>query len=175
MTVVIRKYQEVDIEERYNAIRDSLNDLSKWFAWCHPAYMPEENRAWFVDYEQRWKNGNEFSFKISEGTSRTQLGECRINHINRLHKFANISYWVRSGYEGRGIATSAVLQTARFGFTELGVHRLEIFMSLRNAASRKVAEKVGATMEGTLRNRIDLRGRVEDAVLYSLIPDDVLD
>jgi len=174
LSVCIQKYCIEDIDERYRAIKDTIDGLSSWYSWCHPDYSEQDNIAWMDGYEKRWRDGEEYSFKITDGNSPTQLGECRLNHINRLHKFCNISYWTRSGYEGRGIATEAVRQAARFGFTDLGLNRLEIFMSLRNVASRKVAEHVGAHREGILRNRIDLRGEIEDAVLYSLIPGDIL-
>jgi RimJ/RimL family protein N-acetyltransferase len=36
-----------------------------------------------------------------------------------------------------------------------------------------VAEKVGAVREGVLRNRLMLHGTIHDAVIFSLIPDDL--
>jgi RimJ/RimL family protein N-acetyltransferase len=45
-------------------------------------------------------------------------------------------------------------------------------MATANAASQRVAEKLGATREGVLRNRILIHDQVHDAVMFSLIPSD---
>jgi RimJ/RimL family protein N-acetyltransferase len=63
---------------------------------------------------------------------------------------ANVGYWVRTSRTGQGIATAAVRLVARFGFEDLGLRRLELLIAVHNVASRRVAEKVGATLEGVL-------------------------
>jgi RimJ/RimL family protein N-acetyltransferase len=55
----------------------------------------------------------------------------------------------------------------------LGAHRLEWLAGVGNEGSRAVAGKVGFTMEGTLRARMDLRGEKIDAWLGSLLPSDL--
>jgi RimJ/RimL family protein N-acetyltransferase len=42
-----------------------------------------------------------------------------------------------------------------------------------NVASQQVAEKAGFTREATLRSYIELKGRRRDAVMFSLLPDDL--
>ena len=38
----------------------------------------------------------------------------------------------------------------QFAFEDLGLRRLELLIAVENLASRRVAEKVGATLEGVL-------------------------
>ena len=45
--------------------------------------------------------------------------------------------------------------------------------AIDNAPSRRVAEKAGAKVEGILRNRVTLNGRLHDAVMHSLVPGDL--
>jgi len=61
---------------------------------------------------------------------------------------------------------------AYFGFRNLDLNRLEILIAVDNRASQRVAEKVGAVREGVLRNRLVVRDKVHDAVMFSLIPSD---
>ena len=82
-------------------------------------------------------------------------------------------YWVRTRHIGRGIAPAAVKLLARFAFDQLSLNRVEIVVALENAKSRRVAEKVGARQEGILRKRIAVRGTVHDAVMYSLVAEDL--
>jgi RimJ/RimL family protein N-acetyltransferase len=59
---------------------------------------------------------------------------------------------------------------ADFGFKELKLNRIETLVAVDNLASQRVAAKVGAVREGILRNRLLLRGKIHDAVMFSLIP-----
>ncbi|HKI74195.1 MAG TPA: GNAT family protein, partial [Pseudomonadales bacterium] len=67
--------------------------------------------------------------------------------------------------------TEATVALAQFGFDYLRLLRIEIVMSVRNTASRRVAEKAGGQFEGILANRLYLHGEAHDARLYSLTPD----
>ena len=60
---------------------------------------------------------------------------------------------------------------AEFGFTELGLTRLEIVVAEGNHASRGLAEKLNATFEAIAQNRLILRGRPIAAAVYSLLPN----
>jgi RimJ/RimL family protein N-acetyltransferase len=84
-----------------------------------------------------------------------------------------MAYWVRSSQIGRGLATAAVKLLAGFGFDELGLNRLEIVVAKGNFPSQRVAEKAGALREGELRRRIQVRDRIFDVVMFSLIPTDM--
>ena len=100
---------------------------------------------------------------------------CRrlLNNINRGDRFANLAYWVRSSWTSRGVATASSRLIAGFGFDHLGLNRVEIVVAKENLASIRVAEKAGAKREGELRSRITVRDSVYDAVLFSLIPQDL--
>ncbi|HYE66449.1 MAG TPA: GNAT family protein, partial [Pyrinomonadaceae bacterium] len=60
-----------------------------------------------------------------------------------------------------------------FGLEELGLQRIEIVVAVDNWASQRVAEKVGATREGILRKRLLIHGRPQDALMYSLVAEDL--
>jgi ribosomal-protein-serine acetyltransferase len=90
-----------------------------------------------------------------------------------MDKCANLGYWVRTGYTGRGVATTATLLLAKWGFEVLELKRIEIVVAVGNDRSLRVAEKVGAKREGILRNRITGRDKVHDAVMHSLIPGEI--
>jgi len=61
----------------------------------------------------------------------------------------------------------------RFAFNELRLNRVEITVAVDNQASLRVVEKVGATKEGILRNRLTKNDAPCDAVMFSLIPQDL--
>jgi RimJ/RimL family protein N-acetyltransferase len=133
----------------------------------------EHFRPWMESREQAWENGDEFDFVVYDDQDVSPLGVCGFNSVNRIHNFANLGYWVRTSRTGQGVASAATRLVAEFGFSQLGFTRLEIVAAAGNMASQRVAEKVGATKEGIERNRYIVHGKIHDAVMYSLIPDDL--
>src|SRR5262249_54075409 len=119
-----------------------------------------------------WADNGDREFGIFSAGSGEVLGCVGVNQINRVHMIGNLGYWVRTTREGRGIATAAAALVARFAFAELALARLEIVIEPHNAASRRVAEKLGAQFECIARHRMLWRDGPRDAAVYSLLPSD---
>ena len=171
--ILLRPNRQNDIDRLYEAVRESIAEVSLWMAWCHPDYSPEESRDWVESRADAWEHGTEYDFVITDSSDGLFLGGCGLNKIDLDHRRANLGYWVRSGRTRRGVATMATRLLARFGFEQLGLNRIEIVTAVGNQASRRVAEKAGATQEGILRNRFIVRDNIYDAVMFSLIPGDL--
>jgi RimJ/RimL family protein N-acetyltransferase len=85
-----------------------------------------------------------------------------------------IGYWVAADSRGHGICTRALCVVSRFALEELQLRRLELLTDPDNAASQRVAEKVGFQREGVLRAHLPHRdGRVRDGVMFSLLPGEL--
>lgn len=166
--VRIRPYRADDAPRLYEAARESVGDVFPWLAWCHPQYRLEEAAAWAASREDLARQSLEYHFVIA-GEGDRFLGGCGINQINRVHRFGNLGYWVRSSATGRGVAVSAVALAADFAFRNTDLLRLEIVCAVGNRRSQRVAERAGAQREGVLRDRLLLHGAPHDAVMYSLV------
>lgn len=171
-TISLRPHVAGDAEEIYEAVRESIRELQAWMPWCHPDYAIEETREWLAAREEARSKGTEYDFRISDARSGEYLGGVGINQISG-HRAANLGYWIRSRATGRGVATRAARLVARFGFEELGLIRIEIVAAVGNLASRRVAEKVGAVREGVMRKGLLVHGVEHDAVLTSLVVEDI--
>ncbi len=169
----IRQFCLEDAPAHYAAVRESIRELSAWMAWCHAGYSLTEARAFVSDCAAAWHRDERYSFVIFDRKDGAFLGSVGLSCVNRAHRFANLGYWVRTSRAAQGAASAATLLAARFGLEELGLQRLELVVPVDNVASQRVAEKVGAKQEGILRNRIILRGKSHDAVLYSLVAEDL--
>ncbi len=171
--VIVRPYREEDAGTLYEAVRESIAEVSPWLAWCHENYSIEESRE-FITSRGIASQGDEwYSFAIFAREDGRFLGGVGLNFMNRVHQMGNLGYWVRTGAVGSGVATSATRLAARFGFEQLGLHRIEIVSAVNNIASQRVAEKAGAVREGLVRKRLLIRGESHDALLFSLIPGDL--
>lgn len=171
--IAIRPYQAADIPRLYEAVRESISELSPWLPWCTLAYSLQDSADFVQNCPANWEEDEHYSFVIEERATGRFLGGVGLNFINRPHCFANLGYWVRNSATGHGYASAAVRLAAGFGFQELGFSRLEILAAVGNVASQHVADKAGARREGILRKRLQLHGQATDAVLFSLVAEDL--
>ena len=172
-SILIRPYREEDIPLVFEAVRESIPELSRWLTWCHPDYSKQDCAAFVLSCEGAWNKREEFSFAVVESATGRFLGGAGLNLLNYAHGFANLGYWVRSSCTRCGIATAAVRVTARFGFGELNLNHIQILAATGNTGSQRVAEKAGARRDCVLRQRLVHRENVLDAVLFSMIPEDL--
>lgn len=166
----IRPLRRHDADALHAAILESAATVGKWLPWCHAAYSLAEAGQWLDAGERELRSGAAYSMGIFSEDGGLFIGSIRINGINREHNFAQVGYWVRQSQQGQGIAPRALGMVARYGFRVLGLTRLEIVIQEDNHASRRVAEKAGATFDGLLKNRLVVRGAPHTAAMYSLTP-----
>src|SRR6185437_5883494 len=122
--ISLRRYQVADIPLLYEAVRESISDISPWMPWCHSDYSMEDSKAWVISRDEAWVNEVELSFVITDAQTGAFLGAVGLNQFNRDHQFANLGYWVRRSRARGGAATTATLLTARFGLRTLGLQRI---------------------------------------------------
>lgn len=168
MHLAIRPYVVEDAPALWAAARESQPAVFRWLEWCHPGYSLADAEWWCNSRAALTAAGQEYSFVIC-GPDGGFLGGCGLNQINRVHRMANLGYWVRTSATGRGVATEAVRQLRRFAFENTDLVRLEIVCAVGNQASQRVAEAAGALREGVLRSRLLLHGQPVDAVMHSLV------
>jgi RimJ/RimL family protein N-acetyltransferase len=172
--ILLRPLVPADRDALYQAVAESKEEVGRWMAWCHPDYSPAESAEWIAICERGWAaEQGDRDFGIFEAASGRLLGCIGVNQFNRVHRFANVGYWVRTSSARQGVATAAARLIARYAFEVLGLARIEIVAQVPNVASCKVAEKLGCRLEGVLRSRIAFRTSYFDAAMYSLLPGDL--
>ena len=170
--VLIRPFRPEDSRELYAAAWESKVALCAAMTWFRPDYTLRRAKIFVEQSATDWESAARYDFAIVDADDGTFCGSVGLSEIDRRHKLANVGFWVRRSRVGEGIATAAVQLVTNFGFEELGLVRLEFLIAKSNGASQRVAAKVGAKPEGTLRKRLILSGAAEDALLFSLLKED---
>jgi RimJ/RimL family protein N-acetyltransferase len=170
MGVRLRPYDESDVGALVRAARESVGDMWRWMPWCHGGYGADEAAAWIRSSREAHEARQYFNFAILDDGR--FAGGCGLNHIDGLNGIANIGYWVRSSFTGRGIAPAAVRKLVDWTFANTRLNRLEIVAALDNVRSQRVAEKAGAERDAVLKKRTVVAGAPVDAVLYSIVRPD---
>jgi [ribosomal protein S5]-alanine N-acetyltransferase len=85
------------------------------------------------------------------------------------YKIAEVWYKIHPDHWKRGYTTEALIKLLEFGFTDLGLHRIEAGCAVENMASIRVLEKAGMTKEGSKRKVLPIRGKWIDNYIYSIL------
>jgi len=80
---------------------------------------------------------------------------------------AEIGYWIGRKFWGRGLMTDAVRAATDYAFNALQLHRVFALPFAHNAASARVLEKAGYSLEGVMRQSAVKDGVVLDQLLYA--------
>jgi RimJ/RimL family protein N-acetyltransferase len=129
-------------------------------------------RSWIRGYEEGWKNGGRAGFVVRDAADGAFLGFASMFRLDLPAREGEIGYAVSPSARGRGVAGRAVCLLTRWGFDELGLERLELRISVTNAASERVAERAGYRQEGVLRSVHFKEGRRIDLGIWSLLRSD---
>ena len=171
--ILLRPYRMSDVNNLYQAVRESIKEIGVWLPFAHENYAIKESKDWVRKRPEEWRKSITYDFAIFDVASGDLIGGCGFNEFDGRNGKANLGYWVRTSYTGRGVAAAATRLLAKWGFEVLKLNRIEIAVAVGNQRSLRVAEKVGAKREGILRNRINIRDKMHDAVMHSLIPGEV--
>lgn len=161
---------DAHLEDLHDAIVQSGRDLARWMLWWHDGFTLDEARQWVTFCENGRFAGTHFEFAVIRADR--YVGSCALTAVNQTAANANLAYWTRSDHAGQHVASHAARAVAAWGVSTLGLRRIEIAMATANVASRRVAERAGGVFEGTLRNRVQVRGRSYNYALYALTPED---
>jgi ribosomal-protein-serine acetyltransferase len=170
--ITVRPFQPEDMSDVHAAVSESQEEVPHWLSGLGGLSLSDVQE--FIDHQpQNWNEDQAYNFAVIESSSNKYIGGCGLTHINRRHRCCNLYFWIRTSATGHGYATRAVVLMARFAFESLGMQRMEIVIEPENLACLRVAEKAGAISEGYLRNRLFNRGEPHDAVIFSLVPEDL--
>lgn len=171
--ILLRAFRLEDAEAIYAAVMESKPELSRWLPWCHDNYTISDTLEFLKHRGEAFQKEGEYAFVIVERTTGRFVGATGINQLDRSALRANHGYWLRTSATGRGYAARSTRLVARWAFETLGLERLEIVVAVGNEPSQRVARRVGATREGIARKRMRIGEVQHDAVIFSLVRDDV--
>jgi RimJ/RimL family protein N-acetyltransferase len=156
-------------EALFEAVHESRIDLIRFVSWYYPEYSMEDARRWLQSRERERFEGRSYDFAITDAQSGELVGGCGIDRIQSKNCQGNLYYWVRTSRTNRGAATAAAAALASFGLTKLHLVRIEIVVAETNYFGQAVAEKIGASREIRLPNRMILEGKILHAYLFSML------
>jgi RimJ/RimL family protein N-acetyltransferase len=134
-------------------------------------FEEDPDEAWFrdsLDGEQR----SGFQLAVTAGGSDALLGIVIVHHVEADHGRAEVGFWLAREARGAGLGKRAVTLLVDWLFDQPGVRRLELTTTPDNAGALALAESLGFTREGVLRERTVERGQAVDIVWFGLLREE---
>lgn len=113
-----------------------------------------------------------YAFAMVRRTDQALIGWCTLHLRGRQLDAGEIGYALRRDCWGQGYATETARALLRFGFEELGLHRISAECHPDNTGSWRVMEKAGMRREGLLRQNCTIRGEWTDTLVYAMVADE---
>jgi RimJ/RimL family protein N-acetyltransferase len=168
-SLALRPWTEDDVDDVFAACQDA--EISRWIPFVPQPYTREDAEGYV---RACLESGDErLPFAIADASSGALLGSIDLR-LNEHRYRGHVGYWVVAPARGRGVCTAALRLVTRMALEELRVERMELITDPDNAASQRVAEKVGFQREGVLRAHLrHPDGRIRDSVMFSLLPGEL--
>ncbi len=135
--------------------------------WDGPDSIDSYRKA--MDLRQaQTRNGEAHFFVITEVSTNKPIGTITIRpEENKLR--GDIGLWIGLPFQRKGYGTQAVKDIVKYGFEKLRLQKIEATVFLGNLGSRRIFEKNGFVLEGTIRKASLKRGKLIDEWLLGIV------
>lgn len=165
--VLLRPWTPADADEVFAACRDT--EIQRWTTVPSPYTHADAVEYVTVVAPAAWEQGGAV-FAVIEAATGRPAGSIGVHGMRE--GVAHVGYWTATAARGRGLTSDALRTLTRWFLQDGGAARVELVVEPANVGSVRVAEAAGFTAEGVLRQRLVVRGRRADVVMYSMLPSD---
>ncbi len=163
----LRSLNPKDASELFALVDTNRSYLKQWLPWLDHNKTAADSLSFIQNSLDKAKANHEF---VSAIFIENQLvGLIGLHSICWVNRSSVIGYWIAESYQRQGIITRACQAILDDGFGRLNLNRIEISCAAKNVRSQAVAERLGLTYEGTLREAEWLYDRFVDHRIYSML------
>ena len=171
--LIIHPTQAPDAKMLNDAILESFDELHHWMDWCRKATHLSETEKYTKEAAENWiskKNDEPYlQLVILDKHTNKFIGATSFHHYSWEIPSIETGYWIRTSRSGHGYMTIATNAITQYAFRQLKVKRISLTCDPDNIKSKNIAERLGYTLEGRLKNhRIKPdSGKIGDTLLYA--------
>lgn len=172
----LRPWRLGDSAAVYEACQD--REIQRWTSVPSP-YLREHAESYVGEISPTaWRTGSGAIFGVFDLHTGQLLAATGVHQISEREVpaggRAELGYWCAAWARGKGVMTAASRLVCEWAFADpgaggLGLARIDWHAEVGNYPSRRIAEKLGFTIEGTLRQRIVHRNQRHDAWVAGLL------
>ncbi len=167
--LLLRRMKVSDCYDMYEYA--SRSEVTRYLTWSpHPDM--EYTKEYLQYISNHYKLGDFYDWAVILKSENKMIGTCGFTRFHTQHDCGEVGYVINPSYRGQGIAAEALCEVIRFGFSRLGLHRIEAKYIDGNVASRRVMEKVGMHFEGVRRGEMRIKGSYRDIGVCAVLREE---
>ncbi len=148
-----------------------LNDreVTEYLLWSHPLSQAEEE-GWYNNMLGRPIAEHPKGIEVETPDGWILVGNTSFNEVDWQHRAAEVGIFIGDKrFWGKGYGTEALRLMLRYGFNDLNLHRIYLYVFAENQRGIHSYNKVGFITEGTLRDAVYKNGRYQDVLVMSVL------
>lgn len=165
----LREIRPADAEALFAILSDQ--ETMKFYGH-EPHQSLEDTQKLIEQIQRRYARREAIRWAITLRGEDKLIGSCSFHHFDAGFHRAETGYDLNRAYWGKGIMAEAMSAVLTYGFTELGLHRIEANIDIANERSKGLLLKLGFRYEGNLRQRYFFRDHFEDEHYFGLLKDE---
>ncbi|MBQ1159487.1 GNAT family N-acetyltransferase [Streptomyces sp. A73] len=147
--LVLRAFTSADVDAVYEACQDE--EIQFYTPVPVPYRRADAEKRIGEELPAGWSTDKSYTLGAFRKDSGALVGSYCLFIV--MPGVWEIGYWAVKEQRGHGYSVEAARALCDWGRATLDVHRIEWWAMVGNLGSRAVAERLGFTVEGTLRNR----------------------
>jgi RimJ/RimL family protein N-acetyltransferase len=157
--------------EQHRDLEEAVRDGELWTLWYTSVPAPEALAAEIDRRLTLFKSGSMLPFAVIEKSTGQAVGMTTFMNIDEKNRRLEIgSTWYRKRVQRTGLNTECKLMLLTHAFEALGCLAVEFRTHFLNRQSRMGIERLGARLDGILRQHmIGPDGTLRDTCVYSIL------
>lgn len=157
--LLLREIVESDLQNIYEGLSNPLV-IKHYGISFESLEETKKQMEWYGKSEQVW-------WAICSIDNLEFYGAGGMNDISVEHKKAEIGLWLLPDHWGKGIMKEVMPLICNYGFTELGLHRIEGFVDASNQNCKRAMSKLDFEYEGTMKDCEIKNGQYLSVEIYA--------
>jgi RimJ/RimL family protein N-acetyltransferase len=160
------------MDHKYSdALKEAVCDGELWNLWYTFIPVPEEMDGWIAKALNEYNEGISVPFVIQRRSDERIVGSTRFMNIEKdIRRLEIGTTWYAKTVQRSSINTECKLLLLQHAFEDLKCVAVEFRTHRMNVQSRRAIERLGAQLDGMLRNhRTMANGTIRDTAVYSII------
>jgi len=165
--LILREFEDEDWASVHEYAKDP--EVSKYMEWGPNTEKETRNFVKGARHCRRDDPRRHYELAICQKEDKRLIGGCGLTIFDAPLKQAALGYTLHRNYWNQGIASEAAAAMIRYGFEQLGLHRIHASCDVQNIGSAAVMKKCGMRQEGHFLEERLIKGKWRDTFLYAIL------
>ena len=153
---VLKGYSDVRVNQHMSVSYHTLEEVNVQLKWYYELFNEKTGIWWGICLKD----------------SGEMIGNGGFHLWNKIHRNAEMGYWILPEFQKKGYASEAIREMMRYGFDHMNLHRIEAIVETENGPSSKLLKDAGFVLDGIRRDCEFVRNNFISLEIWSRLSSD---